>query len=141
MRNIACRFIVAVASMLIIVPAWSDNTTGAAPAVSAANKSAAGKRIIGTPKTEAAMGFKPYPGAMLELNESIEDCADAKNDRTSFIYTTMDSIAKVRTFYGITPRDGNRLGRPEDGKTLAVAGNESGTKITFRIFPPKPFKK
>lgn len=135
MRILASCLIIAAASMLIAMPARSD------PAAPAAQKSAAGKRIIGTAKTEAGLGFKPYPGAMLELNESIDDCADARNDRTTLVYSTVDPISRVRAFYGITPRDGNRLGRPEDGKTLAVAGNESGTKITFRIFPPKAFKK
>lgn len=134
----ALRWIVALpvlALCLTASPAWSD------VAVTPANKSAAGKRIITTPKTEAALGFKPYPGAMLALNDSIDDCADARNDRTTFIYNTSDPISKVRGFYGITARDNNRLGRAEDGRTLQVAGNESATKISIRHFPPKASKK
>lgn len=116
-------------------PAWSE------VAVTPANKAAAGKRIISTPKTEVALGFKPYPGAMLALNDSIDDCADGRNDRTTFIYTTADPLSKVRAFYGIAARDNNRLGRAEDGRTLQISGDESATRITIRHFPPKASKK
>lgn len=129
MRTITCSFIIALATMLAPLTAQAD---GATPA----QKSAAGKRIIATPKTEAGLGFKPYPGAMLQLTDSVDDCADAKGERTSFIYKTMDTLASVKTFYGLGPRD-NKLDMPEAGRSLAVSSESGGTRIAIRHFPPR----
>ena len=135
MRTLVSSLFIAIASLLIATPA------GAQPppspyAASAAQKSAAGKRIIGIAKTEAALGFKPYPGAMLQISDSIDDCADAKNDRTTFIYSTLDTIAKVKEFYDMGPRD-NKLGAPEDGRSLQLYSGEGGSRIAIRHFPPQ----
>jgi hypothetical protein len=129
MRNITSSFIIALASLLIPLTALADGAT-------AAQKSAAGKRIIGTAKTEAALGFKLYPGAMLKLTDSVDDCADAKGDRTSFIYGTLDTLASVKAFYGMGARD-NKLDMPEAGRSLTVTSDSSGTRIAIRHFPPK----
>jgi hypothetical protein len=134
MRKLTSSFIIVLASLLgsmfLPLPAHAD--AGA----TAAQKSAAGKRIIGTPKTMPGLGFNVYPGAMLQLTDSIDDCADAKNDRTTFIYSTLDTIAKVKEFYGMGPRD-NKLGAPEDGRSLQVYSGEGGTRIAIRHFPPQ----
>lgn len=129
MRTITSSFIIALATLLIPLPALAD---GATPA----QKSAAGKRIISTPKTVPGLGFKLYPGAMLQLTDSVDDCADAKGERTSFIYSTLDTPAKVKDFYGLGPRD-NKLDMSEAGRSLTVSSDSSGTRIAIRHFPPK----
>ena len=134
-----CRLIVLLTVLFFAAPAWCDVT--ATPA----QRSAAGKRIIGTAKSEAALGFKPYPGAMLQLNDSIDECADAKQERTTFVYATADALAKVKEFYGVGPKDNNRLMRAEEGRSLEVSGGDKdrdrGTRIVIRHFPPKAAKK
>ena len=130
-----CRLIVLLTGLFFAAPAWCDST--ATPA----QRSAAGKRIIGTAKSEGALGFKPYPAAMLQLNDSIDDCADAKNERTAFIYATADAPAKVKAFYSFGPKDNNRQMRPEEGRSLEVGSSDKGTRITIRHFPPKAAKK
>ena len=134
-----CRLIVLLTVLFFAAPAWCDAT--ATPA----QRSAAGKRIIGTAKSETALGFKPYPGAMLQLNDSIDECADAKQERTTFVYATADAPAKVKDFYGIGPKDNNRLMRAEEGRSLEVSGGDKdrdrGTRIVIRHFPPKAAKK
>ena len=135
MSRMAFRLIALLTVFFFAAPAWCDAT--ATPA----QRSAAGKRIIGTAKTEAALGFKPYTGAMLQLNDSIDDCADAKNERTTFIYATADAPAKVKEFYSIGPKDNNRQMRAEEGRSLDVGSSDQGTRITIRHFPPKAAKK
>ena len=126
------QLVVMLLSLGLFNMAWCETKPKAPPSP----RMLAGKRIVSTPKTEAGLGFKPYPGAMLQLNDSVDDCSDEAGDKTTFIFSTADGISKVRTFYGMAPKDA-KLGSLEEGRLLQIAGNESGTRITIRHFPPK----
>lgn len=134
------NFLTALVALLLAAATGSAGAAAPPPDPAAAARSAAGKRIVASPKTQAAFGFAPYPGAMLDLNASIEESFDPKSgDRTNFVYRTPDPIAKVREFYGM-PANAAKLENPEALRMLQLtgAGAGSGTVIVFRSYTPKP---